>query len=59
MRLAYVSDSLVQHPEQLYKDRKLSVLVAAAFLLCVALLFVDLPAIRDFFLPRYQPSAVE
>ena len=56
MRMAYASDSLVQHPERLYQDRRLFALVIAAFLACAVLMFVNVPALRTFFLPA---SALE
>lgn len=58
MRMAYTDDSLVQHPEKLYKDPKLFLLVTAAFAACAILMFVDLPAARALFLPQFPPSAL-
>lgn len=59
MRMAYSDDSLVQNPERLYRDRRLFLLVMAAFLACVVLMFVDVPVMRSFFLPRYAPVAMD
>jgi hypothetical protein len=59
MRMAYSNDSLVQNPERLYHDRRLFLLVTAAFLACAVLMFVDVPGMRTFFLPRYTPAAIE
>ena len=50
MRMAYSDDSLVQHPELLYRDRKLFMQVLGAFALCTILLFVDVP-------PLYKMAA--
>jgi len=50
MRMAYSDDSLVQHPELLYRDRKLFMQVLGAFALCTILLFVDVP-------PLYKVAA--
>jgi 4-hydroxybenzoate polyprenyltransferase len=58
MRMAYTDDSLVQHPEKLHKDPKLFLLVTAAFVACAILMFVDVPAARNLFLPQFPPSAI-
>lgn len=59
MRIAYTDDSLVQNPERIYHDRRLLLLVVSAFLACAVLLFIDVPAMRNFFLPRYTPAAMD
>lgn len=59
MRIAYTDDSLVQNPERIYRDRRLFLLVMSAFLACAVLLFVDVPAMRSFFLPRYPIEAAD
>ena len=59
MRMAYSDDSLVQNPERLYRDRRLFLLVLGSFVACAVLMFVDVPDMRTFFLPRYAPAAIE
>ncbi len=52
MHLAFKPDSPVQHPERLYRQKKLMALVALAFLSCVFLLITDLHEWREWFEPR-------
>lgn len=59
MRMAYSDDSLVQNPERLYRDRRLFMLVLGSFVACAVLMFIDVPGMRTFFLPRYVPAAIE
>jgi 4-hydroxybenzoate polyprenyltransferase len=53
LHLGFKPDSPVQHPELLYKQKKLMILVTAAFLACVALLLIDVPG----FPPEFSPLA--
>lgn len=58
MRIAYRSDSIVQHPERLHEDRKLFLLVISAFAACAVLMFLDLPFLRTWFQPQFHPGAL-
>ena len=51
LHLTFRANSLVQHPELLYKEKKLMALVALSFLACAALLFIDVPGFDAFFSP--------
>jgi 4-hydroxybenzoate polyprenyltransferase len=55
MHMAYKPDSPVQQPEQLFRHKKLMLVVLAAFLACTALLFIGLPDLRDWFNPVIEP----
>ncbi len=57
MHMAYKPDSPVQQPEQLFRHKKLMLIVLAAFLACTVLLFVSLPDLRDWFTPWIEPPA--
>ena len=46
IHLGFKPDSPVQHPERLYRQKALMVLVALAFLSCAALLYVRIPLFR-------------
>ena len=54
MHLAFKPDSPVQHPEKLYRQRRLMLLVILAFGACTALLFIDVPPLRSFLAPRFK-----
>jgi 4-hydroxybenzoate polyprenyltransferase len=56
LHLACKSDSAAQYPERLYREKKLVLIVLAAFLACVILLFVDLPDFTKFFTPWILPQ---
>lgn len=53
--MAYKPDSPVQQPEQLFRHKKLMVIVTAAFVACTALLFVSIPDLRGLFNPWIDP----
>ncbi|MFA5042632.1 MAG: UbiA prenyltransferase family protein [Kiritimatiellia bacterium] len=55
LHLAYKPSSTAQYPELLYREKKLILLVLAAFLACTALLFIDLPAFDRLFNPWLLP----
>ena len=46
LHLGFKPESPAQYPERLYKQHKLLGLVLAASLLCVALLFIDVPRLH-------------
>lgn len=53
--MSYKPNSPVQQPEQLFRHKKLMIVVTAAFAACTALLFVSIPDLRDVFIPWIQP----
>lgn len=55
MHIAYKPDSPVQQPEQLFRQKKLMLIVLAAFVACSVLLFVSLPDLRTWFDPLIEP----
>ncbi len=55
MHMAYKPDSPVQQPEQLFRHKKLMVVVIAAFVACTLLLFFSLPDLRVLFEPWIEP----
>ncbi|MDA0321389.1 MAG: UbiA prenyltransferase family protein [Verrucomicrobia bacterium] len=55
MHVGFKPNSPVQHPEELVHHPKLMLVVAVAFSICTALLFVDLPAFGDLFQPWILP----
>jgi 4-hydroxybenzoate polyprenyltransferase len=58
LHLGFKTHSCTQHPENLFREKKLMVLVALAFGACVFLLFYDMPAVHRgidaFALPAYR-----
>jgi 4-hydroxybenzoate polyprenyltransferase len=58
IHLGFRAHSPVQHPEQLYRQRKLMALVAVAFAACALLLFIDIPWFRSMFAPREMPRSL-
>lgn len=56
MHLAFKPNSPVQHPERLYRQRKLMLLVLLAFLACALLLLVDIPVFRGMIAPWTLPT---
>lgn len=54
LHVGYKENSPVQHPEKLYKDKKLMMVVGLAFLLCVFLLLYDIPALGELFAPAIE-----
>lgn len=57
LHLAYKPDSPVQYPERLYRQKKLMLLVLAAFVACAGLLFIDLPVWDRLFQPWILPRS--
>jgi decaprenyl-phosphate phosphoribosyltransferase len=57
IHLGFKPDSPVQHPERLFRQKKLMVLVALAFLACSALLYVRIPIFRRAISPWIVPPA--
>lgn len=57
IHLGFKPDSPVQHPEKLYRQRKLMALVALAFLACAVLLYVRIPSFRRAISPWILPPA--
>ncbi len=51
LHLTFRPNSPVQHPEQLYRERRLLVMVTLSFIACALLLFVDVPGFDTFFSP--------
>jgi hypothetical protein len=51
LHLGFKPDSAVQHPERLWKQKKLMALLTLTFLLCAVLLFVELPGFTALFDP--------
>jgi decaprenyl-phosphate phosphoribosyltransferase len=51
LRLAFRPDSPVEHPELLYRERTLMVVLAVTVVAMTVLLFVDLPFLDDLFEP--------
>ena len=57
IHLGFKPDSPVQHPERLFRQKKLMGLVALAFAACAALLFVRIPLFRKAIEPWIVPPA--
>lgn len=55
LHLGYKAMSPAQYPERLYKERKLMLLCASAFVVCGVLLLVRLPWLESFLLPWDLP----
>lgn len=56
MRLGFWEDSPAQYPERLYKQRGLVFYTAFCLIIIVALLFIDIPVIDQFFQPVHLPK---
>lgn len=56
LHLTFRKNSLVQHPEKLYREKKLMILVVLSFIACVALLFIDVPGFDAFFAPWHSAA---
>jgi 4-hydroxybenzoate polyprenyltransferase len=56
MHLGFKPNSPVQHPEQLYRQKKLLLLTGASFAACTALLFFDVIAFTEFITPWVMPA---
>jgi 4-hydroxybenzoate polyprenyltransferase len=59
LHIGFRKHSAAQYPENLYRERKLMLLVLLSFILCVALLFCDLAPFRHLFTPIIPPPAHE
>lgn len=57
MHLTFKPHSPVQHPELLFKDRKLMIIVTLAFIVCTSLLFVDMENFAHLFDPWISPKS--
>ncbi|MDE0838062.1 MAG: UbiA prenyltransferase family protein [Kiritimatiellae bacterium] len=57
MHLSFKPNSAVQHPELLFKERKLMAIVGVAFVVCTLLLFVDLQGFSALFDPWIKPRS--
>lgn len=55
LHVGYKRNSPVQHPEMLYRDKKLMLVVALAFVVCALLLLYDIPVLSDIFEPKLSP----
>ena len=55
IHLGFKPDSPVQHPERLFRQKKLVVLVGLAFLACAVLLYVRIPLFRKAISPWLLP----
>jgi hypothetical protein len=51
LHLAFKSDSPVENPEKLYRQRGLMLVLAACVVVMTMLLLVDLPFLDDWFSP--------
>jgi decaprenyl-phosphate phosphoribosyltransferase len=56
--LGFRPNSPVQHPERLYRERKLMALVCLTFVLCALLLLTDVPVMTRAFHPRVPDTFV-
>ena len=56
MHLSFKPNSPVQHPELLFRERKLMAIVSVAFITCAALLFIDLGSVSRLFEPWIHPQ---
>jgi decaprenyl-phosphate phosphoribosyltransferase len=54
--LGFNKNSPVQYPERLFRETRLMFVVGLAFAACVALLFLDIGWLKEFFAPRILPS---
>ncbi len=57
MHLGFKLNSPVQHPERLYRERKLVLLSGLAFLACAVLLYVEIPVLEEWMAPWCRPLA--
>ncbi len=55
LHLSYSPNSPAQYPERLYREPRLMGVVGLAFAACGVLLFWDLPAFDQLFVPEHQP----
>lgn len=55
LHLSYSPNSPAQYPERLYREPWLMIIVGAAFAACGILLFWDLPAFDQLFVPAHRP----
>lgn len=59
LHIGFRPHSAAQHPENLFAEKKLVVIVSLTFLACAFLLFYDLAPLRHFLAPRIPPPAHE
>jgi len=59
LHIGFRPHSAAQHPENLFSEKKLVVLVLLTFLACAFLLFYDLAPFRHLFAPRIPPPVHE
>jgi len=55
LHMAYKPNSPVQQPEHLFRHKKLMLAVSMTFILCAALLFINMDSLRSFFTPWIPP----
>ncbi len=55
LHLSYAANSPAQYPERLYREPWLMAICGLAFASCGALLFIDLPAFEQLFVPEHLP----
>ena len=53
LHLGFMPHSVVQCPEGLYREHKLSLLILAAFVACCVLLYVEVPRFGALFVPTH------
>ena len=53
LHLGFMPHSVVQYPEGLYREHKLSLLILAAFVACCVLLYVEVPRFGALFVPTH------
>lgn len=58
LHVAFKPNSAVQHPERLWSERKLVLLLFLVFGCCATLLFVDVPLVQRMLHPWFTPQLV-
>jgi 4-hydroxybenzoate polyprenyltransferase len=56
LHLGFKPTSPAQYPERLYREKKLMALVGGAFVLCLVLLFYEVPGFEEFLVPQHLPN---
>jgi 4-hydroxybenzoate polyprenyltransferase len=59
LRIAFRENSVVQYPEKLYHEKKLMVMLAVTCVIILALLFIDLPFLHEWFRMREPAEPVQ
>ncbi len=59
IHIGFKPNSAVQHPERLFTEPKLMIMVIGTFSLCAALLFIELPGFVHLFEPWIVPPTVK